>query len=130
LQGDFKDVSKAEIQSLGEEALKDSSVHEVALRCPIVYRSKGIGNYYHDSDVMKAGVASWGSMMGEGQWLGDLLRSRETVVVLGKGMCKTLFVHAGININILQVCAASTFPRFTFGFLRLASWVGAAASIR
>jgi hypothetical protein len=106
LQGDFKDVSKAELRRLGAAALAaDPAATADALlaRAPPGYRGFTLEPGALRDDAVKAGVATWGAMMARGQWLGDLLRGREVVAVLGEGACRTLFVHAGLTKELLQV---------------------------
>lgn len=37
----------------------------------------------------------------QGNAIGSVLRQRKAVVVLGQGLCKTLFIHAGLPLQLL-----------------------------
>lgn len=50
-----------------------------------------------------AGAAVWGQLMGPQGWFGKAMRSKLAATVQGSGACSTLFVHAGLLPNILEV---------------------------
>jgi hypothetical protein len=60
----------------------------------------------HPAGDLRTGAAVWASQLGPGQWFGDLIRNRPAATVLGDGACRTLFVHAGITPDVLQVLTA------------------------
>jgi hypothetical protein len=61
--------------------------------------------------AMRDGAAVWASMLGPGQWFGELIRKRQAAAVVGDGACRTLFVHAGLLPDVVQVlCSGSRGP--------------------
>lgn len=118
MQGDFKDVSYDELRALGREALRTQDLQQLLAVPPRGYQGFTIRGLAQMDEALRAGVAVWGAMMREGQWLGELLRGREVAAVVGAGACRTLFVHAALTPAMLQVrchraclmCVSSLLP--------------------
>ena len=103
MQGDFKDVSHTELRALGHTALQSQSLAQLIAAVPRGYQGATIRSLGQADQELRAGVAVWGAMMRDGEWLGDLLRGREVAAVVGSGECRTLFVHAALTPAMLQV---------------------------
>eukprot|EP00803_Ostreobium_quekettii_P009037 evm.model.scf_1653.2 EVM.evm.TU.scf_1653.2 scf_1653:11234-17196(-) len=56
----------------------------------------------------KKGAMMWWSLLEPGEVLGDAVRGLPVAQVLGEGPCRTLFVHAGLTIQMLQPFNIST----------------------
>jgi hypothetical protein len=101
-QGDFKDISNEELASMGRAALAHNSTDELLEAVPVFYR-RMIHTYFDGTPEEVAGVATWAASLKPGSWLGDTIRSRKVATVLGNGSCRTLFVHAGLDMTTLTV---------------------------
>ncbi|KAL0042325.1 hypothetical protein WJX77_009183 [Trebouxia sp. C0004] len=80
LLGDFRYVSPTELQALGY----------VQEPHPRTFQG-----------AAEAGLAAWRRRMRKGSIIGITLRRRPAAVILGQGQCKTLFIHAGLPLQLL-----------------------------
>ena len=44
----------------------------------------------------------------QGSRIGALLRRRSTAIILGQGLCRTLFIHAGLPLKLLRLVQTQT----------------------
>jgi hypothetical protein len=87
---------------MGRIALAKNSSTEILQAVPAFYRSM-IRSYFDGTREQVAGVATWAASLKPGSWLGNTLRDRQVATVLGDGSCRTLFVHAGLDMTTLTV---------------------------
>lgn len=62
-----------------------------------------VSSFWHQIMAMVAGAAVWGQLMGPEGWFGQSIRAKPAATVQGSGLCRTLFVHAGLLPNMLEV---------------------------
>lgn len=76
LQGDYRYVSKLELQDMGRKQRQAGS------------RGSILGDYL-------LGLQKWKVGMARGEYYGNVLRSRQMAIIAGYDKCRSLFIHAG-----------------------------------